>query len=90
MILIDSLSCVNTSKDGHRQEKLEDSNESLEYNDDHSEQAQHPMWGDKVWMCAFVDLDDGEGRKEKDNTQELDYIVDASASQLLLRGCSRL
>ena len=60
MILVDSLSCVDTPKYGNGNEELENTNQRLEHDDKNGYQAQDSMWGDEVRVRTLVDLNDGE------------------------------
>lgn len=60
MVLVNSLSCVDTPEDGNGNEELKDSNQCLKYNNGYGYQTQDSVWGDKMRVRTLVDLDDGE------------------------------
>ena len=83
MILVDLLSRVDTPKNPDREEVLHHAHRCLENDKDISNQTQHAMRGGEVRMVALVDFDYEEGCDEREQTDGLDRVMDASTGEFL-------
>ena len=83
MILVNLLSRINTPKNPDREEVLHNAHRSLKNDKYIGNQTQHAMRGGESWMVALVDLDDEEGCDEREQTNGLDRVVDATSGEFL-------
>ena len=79
MVLVDSLTGFDAAQNSGRQKELDHSSEGLKHDEGDCEKAENAVWGNKVRMVAFVDLDNGESGEEADDADKLNAVVNACA-----------
>ena len=83
MILVNLLSRVNTSENPDREEVLHHAHRCLENDQNIGNQTHHTMRGGEAWVVALVDFDDEESCNEREQTDGLDRVMNASSGKFL-------